>query len=243
MHLPRHLSVDCSNTYRSLISLEDYDEEKELNLNDPLDNPDGIVIVKGNNIVVDDEEFDSFVLLYPTWGDVREVTDEQFGMKASISRDGSAILVTKPRFPYFFRDSIVDMWAQEDKPYQQIINAHKILANSIQKRAASAYMKTICYRLKSGIKIKGGPFNGGDGLELSTELRFVPLEVGEVDGTVIQNQIPYAYWHICLDMPSRVITKKKTTINANLKLTRMLESVSITGYVTRTAPADMDDGA
>jgi hypothetical protein len=197
------------------VSPPDFDEEYMLDLNNPLDNPDGILIVRGNNIVFNEEEYDTFVMLYPTWGDVREVTDEKYGMKACISKDGGSILVTKPRFPLFFKDRIKEMWAQEEEPYPQIVNSHKILINSIGRQAQADFHKTVLYRLMDGVKVKGGPFNTGDGLELDTELRFAPLVTGRTKNRTIRNAVPYAYWHICLDKPARVISKKKAAIDGN----------------------------
>jgi hypothetical protein len=210
-------------------SRTDFDEEYELNLDDPFGNPDGIVIIRGDKIVVGNEEYDSFIMLHPTWGDIREVTDEKFAIKASISKNGSSILVTKPRFPVFFRDeqNVMQMWSQEDEVFDQIVNSHMIMVNNLDRRGAASFMKTVCYRLPGGVKVKGGPFNSAvDGIELDPQLRFVPLQVGEGEDAV-ENNIPYIYWHVCLDMPARVIIKKKNSIDVNTKLARMLTAKAV----------------
>jgi hypothetical protein len=210
------------------LNLTDFDEEAFLNINDPLDNPDGILIIKGDNIVVDHEEYDSFVMLYPTWGDVREVTDDTFGLKASCSKDSGAVLVTKSRFPLYFKDKIAQMWAQEELgPYEQVVNSHKILVNNVENKGAAAFLKTIRYNVGDGIKIKGGPFNLSDGLALDTELRFAPLVAGINNRKKVTSPVPYVYWHICIDKPARIISKKKAAINGDEKLARMFELLEV----------------
>jgi hypothetical protein len=209
-------------------SFADYDEEHMLDMNDPLGNPDGIVILRGNNIVVDDQEYDTFMLLVPTWGDVREVTDPQFGIKASISKDGNSIIVTKPRFPLFMTDKIDELWVQEpDGPFDQILNSHNIFANNVGNQAPSSLMKVVRYRLRDGTKIKGGPFNSKSNLELDTVLRYVPCRVGFNRGRPVTAPIPVVYWHVCLDVKARVIVKARNSIDGDAILERMYTALSI----------------
>jgi hypothetical protein len=195
-----------------------------LNINNPFDNPDGILIVEGDNIVVDHEEYDTFVILYPTWGDIREVTDETFGLKATCSKGSGAILVTKCCFPLYFKEKIAQMWAQGDLgPYEQVVNSHKIIINNVESRGAAAFLKEILYNVGDGIKIKGGPFILSDGWPIDTELRFAPLIAGINNQKKVTSSVTYVYWHICIDKPSCIIIKKEAAINVDEKLARMFQ--------------------
>jgi hypothetical protein len=159
-----------------------FDQESVISIKSPISNPDGIFIIEGNGIVIDDEEFDSLVILYPTWGDIREVDHKDYGLKAYIGKDHASIVVTKPQFPIFLKDKIKQMWAQDAKPFKPVVNSHKILMNVIEKKGPKAMSKTICYRFKEDIKIKCGPFNiVSDDMQLKTQLRFAPLEIGKIE--------------------------------------------------------------
>ena len=72
-----------------------------LQLNAPLyPTPDGVMAITSDKILVNDEVFDSIYLLSPTWGHLDDIKNDK--VKAQITADGKAIVVTKPRIPCMF---------------------------------------------------------------------------------------------------------------------------------------------
>jgi hypothetical protein len=247
------LLVTCSNNHFVCIFvllfllIAAYDQESVLSLKNPSANPDGIVVLECDRVVVENEEFDSIVVLYSTWGDVREVKDKVNGIKAYIGKDGASLIVSKPRFPLFFKDKIQEMWAQDVSPYEQVVNAHCITMNAIDKLGPNGMNKTICYRFKEDIKFKLGPFNNNsDSMQLKTELCFAPIEIGKIVTTAgaggnkkkkLKIPCPYVYWHLCLDKPSRVIVERAADeIDSDAQLARMFHMLS-----TGDGESDDDD--
>ena len=152
-----------------------------IKLDDPLHpTPDGVMGVTSNNIVVEGEVFNSIFLLSPTWGHIDDIQDDK--VKARISADGKAILVTKPRIPCMFYgskdvDEVQQLWTGDNAPDDKVQLAHLILANQIHEADPESLLKTVSYIMPKDIHIKADPFNehNEDGL-LETNIVFTSYE-------------------------------------------------------------------
>jgi hypothetical protein len=209
------------------------DEEYTLDFDDPsFCLPDGTISWRANNIEVGEEEMDSIVILSPTWGDLRDVTEDGWARtKGRVCKENDGVLVTKPRFTHMYTDGFEDIYEQLDESYPAMQNGHTDLAHRLRLIGKDKLLKTVKYNMPEGMQIKADPFNGSGGeYNLQNNIVWLMPPVGKKeDGVKIDGVVPHVLWHACIVGRKRVIKAqaKATEDEGQKSLSRMLSKMKM----------------
>ena len=136
----------------------DKPEEYILDIENPENNRNGILVIRGNEVVVNDAtEMVDVLTIYKPLFDLRDAEKS----KACLLPDWRGIQITEPKVPLCFSENAKDMHRMEGKNQicEPTLRAHLAAANDIRKQPRRQ-QKQVIMRFPDGLTCNAQHFNG-----------------------------------------------------------------------------------
>jgi hypothetical protein len=182
------------------------EEEYDLDIERPENNVNGIMVVKGSEIIVGGKEVVDALTIYKPLYDVRDYKAKK--VKASLLADGTGITVTEPTVPFYFIQNAGQIYDLEGaKACESTARTHAIAATGI-KTNNNRQIKQVTLKFPDGITCNNDNFNKSttkDGsLKLKNNLRMMPVQMDKDDkGDPITTTIAFVFWKVSIDGEAR----------------------------------------
>jgi hypothetical protein len=175
------------------------EDEYTIDIKRPENHKNGIMVLRGYKIVNGKEVID-FLTIYKPLFDVRDANESK--IKASLLSDGTGITITEPTLPTYFFTEVKEMHDLEgDDLCVPLFRAHAVAATGIKMRDSGRLIQSTL-RFPVGIKCYSEHVNSSDknsnSLRLKSNLRVLKVDVGELNGSPIENCVHYIFWKVAI---------------------------------------------
>jgi hypothetical protein len=194
------MSHSSSSTSKALFHADDDTDVDEfvLNFKRPTMNPNGMLVLRSDNLVSERDMIDCVTIIKPLF-DARD----QSHIKAELFHDGTGFQVLEPCIPtYMVKDLVVMGCLEVEDNFEIALRAqHKVAATRTRE-----HVRKTKFFFPEGIKCKVGKVPGV--FKMKNQFRLIQVPDAGKKGSKIQQVLPYIVWRLIVDGEARTIEKQ-----------------------------------